>query len=60
MAGFLLVYIIGCLLAGTVALGAKNIGLFSISSKIVSETSNIVSVDAANPMSILLAFVPET
>ena len=33
--------------------------MFSITSEIVSETSNIVSVDTANPMSILIAFVPE-
>lgn len=57
--GFLGMYIIGCFFAGAVGLLSRNIGLFTVTSEIVSGTSDIISVNTANPMSILIAFVPD-
>ncbi|MDF2505287.1 dicarboxylate/amino acid:cation symporter [Clostridium sp.] len=57
--GFLVMYIIGCIFAGTVAILARNLGWISVSSSITAETSNIVKVGTANPLSIFIAMVPQ-
>lgn len=57
--GFLGMYIIGCIFAGAVAMLARNLGWISVSSSITAETSNIVHVDTANPLSVFIAMVPQ-
>eukprot|EP00130_Batrachochytrium_dendrobatidis_P008618 XP_006683493.1 hypothetical protein BATDEDRAFT_93254 [Batrachochytrium dendrobatidis JAM81] len=58
--GFFGLYVAGCIVAGIVALTAKNSGLFQIStSNITGDTANIVEITSANPMSILIAMVPQ-
>ena len=56
---FLGMYIIGCLFAGAVAFLARNLGWISMNSSIVGETSDIVQVGTANPLSVLIAMIPE-
>ncbi|MPM14074.1 C4-dicarboxylate transport protein [bioreactor metagenome] len=57
--GFLVMYVIGCIFAGSVAILARNLGWISVSSSITAETSNIVKVGTANPLSIFIAMVPQ-
>lgn len=58
--GFLGLYVVGCIVAGIVALTAKNIGLFQMStSNIAGDTSKIVEISSANPMSLFIAMVPQ-
>lgn len=56
--GFLLLYGLGCLFSGTMALTAVKTGVFKVIEGIVSDTSNIVEVESANPMSIITTMVP--
>lgn len=57
--GFFGLYALGCLLSSVVAKFCVSSGIFTISSSIVHDTSNITEVASANPMSILVAMVPD-
>ncbi len=56
--GFLFMYFIGCMFAGGVAFLARNMNWISISSSITSGVGDIVKVDTANPLSVIMAMVP--
>lgn len=56
---FFSMYVIGCIFAGGVALLVRNMGWISVNTSIIAETSNIVKVDTANPLSVIIAMVPQ-
>lgn len=57
--GFFGVYVIGCILASVVATFCVKEGIFSVSESIVRDTTNLTQVSSPNPMSILVAMVPD-
>lgn len=57
--GFFGVYVLGCILASVAATLCVNTGIFTISEAIVRDTSNLTQVSSPNPMSILVAMVPD-
>lgn len=57
--GFLGMYVTACLFAGVIALFARNVGWITTSTLIDSGISNFVKVDAANPLAIFIAMVPQ-
>lgn len=60
LGGFLFMYCIGCALAGFSALFARNIHLFHQAANLAGgKTDSIVRVNSANPLSTIIAFVPE-
>ncbi len=57
--GFFGVYVLGCILASVTATLCVNTGIFTMSESIVRDTSNLTQVSSPNPMSILVAMVPD-
>lgn len=57
--GFFGVYVLGCILASVAAKLCVNNGIFTMSESIVRDTSNLTQVSSPNPMSILVAMVPD-
>lgn len=57
--GFFFIYVIGCIMASIVAVICMKMGIFTISETIVRDTSNLTQVSVPNPMSILIAMVPD-
>ncbi len=57
--GFFGVYVLGCILASVTATLCINTGIFTVSESIVRDTSNLTQVSSPNPMSILVAMVPD-
>lgn len=57
--GFLGVYILGCIVASFVSTWCVKVGIFTVSDSIVKDVTNLTTVSSANPMSILIAMVPD-
>lgn len=57
--GFLGVYVLGCIVASIVAMSCVSLDIFTVSENIVRDTSNLTEINSANPMSILIAMVPD-
>lgn len=57
--GFFGVYVLGCILASVTATLCVQTGIFAVSESIVQDTSNLTQVSSPNPMSILVAMVPD-
>lgn len=57
--GFFGVYVLGCILASVVATFCVSKDIFVVSESIVKDTSDLTQVSSPNPMSILVAMVPD-
>lgn len=57
--GFLGVYVIGCVVASIAAKICVSMGIFTVSETIIRDTTNLTQIGTPNPMSILVAMVPD-
>ena len=55
---FVGMYITGSIFAGAIALLVRKMGWISVNAAIVAETADIIRVETANPLSVIVAMVP--